>query len=66
MKKKFLSLLTAIIMVLSVSVSVYADETETSSPATRGEIVNILLNAADAYQPEIKNKTLLKALATEI
>lgn len=60
MKKKFLSLLTTIIMVLSVSVSVYADETETSSPATRGEIVNTLLNAADAYQPAIKKQAIIK------
>ena len=60
MKKKFLSLLTTIIMVLSVSVSVYADETETLSPATRGEIVNTLLNAADAYQPEIKKQDIIK------
>lgn len=58
MKKKFLSLLTAIIMVLSVSVSAYADET--SSPATRGEIVNTLLMAADDYQPEIKKADIIK------
>ena len=58
MKKKFLSLLTAIIMVLSVSVSVYADET--SSPATRGEVVNTLLKAADDYQPGIKKADIMK------
>lgn len=58
MKKKLLSLLMAIIMVLSVSISVYADET--SPPATRGEIVEILLLAADAYQPGINKEAVLK------
>lgn len=58
MKKKFLSLLIAIIMVLSVSVSVYANET--SPPATRGEIVKTLLMAADAYQPGIKKEDIIK------
>lgn len=58
MKKKFLSLLMTIIMVLSVSVSVYADET--SPVATRGDIVKTLLTAADAYQPGINKATLLQ------
>ncbi|MEK4424577.1 M13-type metalloendopeptidase [Solibacillus sp. FSL K6-1523] len=58
MKKKFLSLLMAIIMVLSVSISVYADET--SSPATRGEIVKTLLTAADAYHPGIKKEDVIQ------
>ncbi|MFJ7952389.1 M13-type metalloendopeptidase [Lysinibacillus sp. NPDC096418] len=58
MKKKFLSLLMAIVMVLSVSVSVYADET--SPPATRGEIVKALLMAADAYQPGINKEAVIK------
>lgn len=58
MKKKFLSLLMTIIMVLSVSVSVYADET--SPVATKGDIVKTLLTAADAYQPGINKATLLQ------
>lgn len=58
MKKKFLSLLMTIIMVLSVSVSVYAEET--SPVATRGDIVKTLLTAADAYQPGINKATLLQ------
>ena len=58
MKKKILSLLIATVMVLSVSVSVYADET--SPPATRGEIVNTLLMAADAYEPGIKKEDIIK------
>ncbi|WP_068985106.1 M13-type metalloendopeptidase [Lysinibacillus xylanilyticus] len=58
MKKKFLSLFMAIIMVLSVSVSVYADET--SPPATRGEIVKTLLVAADAYQPGINKEYVMQ------
>lgn len=58
MKKKFLSLLMTIIMVLSVSVSVYADET--SPVATRGDIVTTLLTAADAYQPGINKATVIQ------
>ncbi|MCL1694485.1 M13-type metalloendopeptidase [Lysinibacillus sp. BPa_S21] len=58
MKKKFLSLLMTIIMVLSLSVSVYADET--SPPATRGEIVKTLLMAADAYQPGISKEYIMQ------
>lgn len=58
MKKKFLSLLMTIIMVLSASVSVYADET--SPVATKGDIVKTLLTAADAYQPGINKATLLQ------
>ncbi|KOP80809.1 peptidase [Lysinibacillus sp. FJAT-14745] len=63
MKKKFLSLLMSIIMVLSVSVSVYADET--SPPATRGEIVKTLLMAADAYQPGINKETIMQGSKNE-
>lgn len=58
MKKKFLSLLMAIVMVLSVSVSVYANET--SPPATRGEIVKTLLMAADAYHPGINKEAVIQ------
>ncbi|MGE7021934.1 M13-type metalloendopeptidase [Solibacillus cecembensis] len=58
MKKKFLSLLMTIIMVLSVSLSVYADET--SPPATRGEIVKALLMAADAYQQGINKEAVMQ------
>ena len=58
MKKKFLSLLMTIIMVLSVSVSVYADET--SPAATRGDIVKTLMIAADAYQPGINKATVMQ------
>ncbi|MEA0563592.1 M13-type metalloendopeptidase [Lysinibacillus irui] len=58
MKKKFLSLLMTIIMVLTVSVSVYADET--SPVATRGDIVTTLLTAADAYQPGINKATVIQ------
>ncbi|MGE7948617.1 M13-type metalloendopeptidase [Lysinibacillus sp. NPDC093688] len=58
MKKKFLSLLMATIMVLSVSVSVYADTT--SPPATRGEIVKTLLMAADAYQKGINKEAVMQ------
>ncbi|MGG2073386.1 M13-type metalloendopeptidase [Lysinibacillus irui] len=47
-----------IIMVLSVSVSVYADET--SPVATRGDIVTTLLTAADAYQPGINKATVIQ------
>lgn len=63
MKKKFLSLLMAIIMVLSVSVSVYADET--SPPATKGEIVKTLLMAADAYQPGINKEAVMQGSKNE-
>lgn len=63
MKKKFLSLLMAIIMVLSVSVSVYADET--SPPATKGEIVKTLLMAADAYQPGINKEAVIQGSKNE-
>ncbi|SCY73450.1 M13-type metalloendopeptidase [Lysinibacillus fusiformis] len=58
MKKKFLSLLMAIIMVLSVSVAVYADEK--SPPATRGEIVKTLLVAADAYQSGLNKEAIIQ------
>ncbi|UPW83140.1 M13-type metalloendopeptidase [Lysinibacillus sp. Ag94] len=58
MKKKVLSLLMAIIMVLSISVSAFADET--LPPATRGEIVKTLLIAADAYQPEISKEYIMQ------
>ncbi|MFC9540627.1 M13-type metalloendopeptidase [Lysinibacillus sp. NPDC056959] len=58
MKKKVLSLLMTIIMVLSVSVSVYADEKSPS--ATRGEIVKALLLAADAYQPGINKEAIMQ------
>ncbi|GAB0171360.1 M13-type metalloendopeptidase [Lysinibacillus sp. CTST325] len=63
MKKKILSLLMAIIMVLSVSVSAFADET--SPPATRGEIVKTLLMAADAYQPGINKEYIMQGLKNE-
>ncbi|WP_336634463.1 M13-type metalloendopeptidase [Lysinibacillus fusiformis] len=58
MKKKFLSLLMAIIMVLSVSVAVYADEK--SPPATRGELVKTLLVAADAYQSGLNKEAIIQ------
>lgn len=58
MKKKFLSLLMAIIMALSVSVAVYADEK--SPPATRGEIVKTLLIAADAYQSGLNKEAIIQ------
>lgn len=58
MKKKFLSLLMAIAMVLSVSVTAYA--AETPPPATRGEIVNTLLTAADAYKSGINKKAIIQ------
>ncbi|MEG0438949.1 MAG: M13-type metalloendopeptidase [Solibacillus sp.] len=58
MNKKFLSLLMAIIMVLPVSLSVEADET--SSTATRGEIVKTLLMAADAYRLGINKEVVIK------
>ncbi|MFA1738098.1 M13-type metalloendopeptidase [Lysinibacillus fusiformis] len=58
MKKKFLSLLMAIIMTLSVSVAVYADEK--SPPATRGEIVKTLLIAADAYQSGLNKEAIIQ------
>ncbi|MBH5319689.1 S-layer homology domain-containing protein [Paenibacillus sp. GSMTC-2017] len=58
MKKKFLSLLLAIAMVLSVSQSVYAEET--SPPATRGDIVDTLLSAADAYNAGIKKEAIIQ------
>ena len=64
MKKKVLSLLMAIIMVLSVSVSAFADET--SPPATRGEIVKTLLMAADAYQPGINKEDIMQGSKTKI
>lgn len=57
MKKKILSLLMAIIMVLSVSVAVYADEK--SPTATRGEIVKTLLIAADAYQSGLNKEAII-------
>jgi len=63
MKKKALSLLMAIIMVLSVSVSAFADET--SPPATRGEIVKTLLMAADAYQPGINKADIMQGSKNE-
>ncbi|MFJ6209434.1 M13-type metalloendopeptidase [Lysinibacillus sp. NPDC092081] len=63
MKKKFLSLLMTIIMVLSVSVSVYADET--SPTATRGEIVKTLLMAADAYHPGISKEYVMQGSKKE-
>ncbi|NOG26632.1 peptidase [Lysinibacillus fusiformis] len=58
MKKKFLSLLMAITMVLSVSVAVYADEK--SPPATRGELVKTLLVAADAYQSGLNKEAIIQ------
>jgi len=58
MKKKFLALLMAIIMVLSVSLSAYADEK--AVPATRGEIVKQLLLAADDYQPAIIKESIIR------
>ncbi|WP_291760031.1 M13-type metalloendopeptidase [Lysinibacillus sp. UBA5990] len=58
MKKKFLSLLMAIIMALSVSVAVYADEK--SPAATRGEIVKTLLLAADAYQSGLNKEAIIQ------
>ena len=57
MKKKVFSLLMTIIMVLSVSISAYADET--SPPATRGEIVKTLLIAADAYHQGINKEAII-------
>ncbi|MFJ8102902.1 M13-type metalloendopeptidase [Lysinibacillus sp. NPDC096212] len=63
MKKKVLSLLMAIIMVLSVSVSAFADEM--SPPATRGEIVKTLLLAADAYQPGINKESIMQGSKNE-
>ncbi|UHA75991.1 S-layer homology domain-containing protein [Paenibacillus sp. 481] len=58
MKKKFLSLLTATIMVLSASLPVYANEAPPT--ATRGEIVNSLLSAADAYQSGMGKEAVIK------
>ena len=58
MKKKFLSLLMAIIMALSVSIAVYADEK--SPPATRGDIVKTLLIAADAYQSGLNKEAIIQ------
>ncbi|MFJ7922078.1 M13-type metalloendopeptidase [Lysinibacillus fusiformis] len=48
----------AIIMVLSVSVAVYADEK--SPPATRGELVKTLLVAADAYQSGLNKEAIIQ------
>lgn len=58
MKKKFLSLLMAIVMVLSVGASVYAEETPPQ--ATREEIVNALLTAADAYHSGINKEAVIR------
>ncbi|WP_028594583.1 M13-type metalloendopeptidase [Paenibacillus assamensis] len=58
MKKKIVSLLLALSMALSFSASVYADKT--TQPATRGDIVNSLLTAADAYQPGISKKAIIQ------
>ncbi|GKU77274.1 endopeptidase [Paenibacillus sp. L3-i20] len=56
--KKLLSLLMVIAMVLSISVSAYAEETP--PPATRGDIVNTLLMAADAYNSGIKKAAIIQ------
>ncbi|TVX89755.1 M13-type metalloendopeptidase [Paenibacillus agilis] len=58
MKKKVISLFIAMTMALSFNVSVYADKTP--PPATRGEIVNSLLTAADAYNPKINKEAIIK------
>ncbi|WP_068774128.1 M13-type metalloendopeptidase [Paenibacillus sp. FJAT-26967] len=57
MKKKFLSILMAIVMVLSVSVSAYAEKTP---PATRGDLVAALLKAADAYNSGISKEAVIE------
>ncbi|MCR8844465.1 S-layer homology domain-containing protein [Paenibacillus sp. SC116] len=57
MKKKLVSLLMAMTMALSFSVSVYA--ADKPKPATRGEIVTTLSAAADAYQSGSNNKAVI-------
>lgn len=58
MKKKFLSLFMALVMVLSLGLTVYADEMQ--QPATRGEIVNTLLTVADAYHSGIHKEAVIR------
>ncbi|TVX89756.1 M13-type metalloendopeptidase [Paenibacillus agilis] len=58
MKKKIVSLLLAIPMVLSFNISVYADKAP--KPATRGDIVNNLLTTADAYQSGMNKEAIIK------
>ncbi|MVO99710.1 M13-type metalloendopeptidase [Paenibacillus lutrae] len=58
MRKKFIALLMTIAMVLSVSVSAYAEETLPA--ATRGDLVAALLNAADAYNSGISKEAVIQ------
>ncbi|UHA75415.1 M13-type metalloendopeptidase [Paenibacillus sp. 481] len=58
MKKKFLSLLMATVMILSAGVPVYANDAP--SLATRGQIVNTLSTAADAYPPDVKKEAIIQ------
>ncbi|TVX89754.1 M13-type metalloendopeptidase [Paenibacillus agilis] len=58
MKKKIVSILLALSMALSFSASVYADKP--APRATRGDIVNSLLTAADAYQLGISKEAIIQ------
>ncbi|TCZ77396.1 peptidase [Paenibacillus albiflavus] len=56
--RKLLALFMAIVMFTAFSVPAFANETQ--SPATRGEIVNTLLAAADVYNSGINKGAVIK------